>query len=124
MSVVQSPIHVLFCRIFRGTRQVRLQGFPPDLQDIQPCPSQVWNCDNIRLYPNCNWNNMVCTYNFFIGDRLWRTQTGKRAPFWGTSLIFTCDVGQCFIPPGVVQHITHYTQDINHNIPSDWVVHN
>ena len=40
---------------------------------------------------------MVCTYNLFMGDRLWRTQTGERAPFWCTALIFTCTGGQYFI---------------------------
>ena len=28
---------------------VKLQELPSDLQDIQPCPSKVWNCDNIYL---------------------------------------------------------------------------
>ena len=32
--------------------------------------------------------------------------------------------GQCFISPVVVHQITHYTQDLHHNIPCDWVIHN
>ena len=67
---------------------------------------------------------MVCTYRFFTGGRLWRTQTGERAPFWCISLIFTRNYGQCFIPPVVMHQITHYTQDLHYNIPSDWVIHN
>ena len=67
---------------------------------------------------------MVCTYNFFTGDRLWRTQNSERAPLWCTLLIFTCVDLKCFIPPVVVHQITHYTQCFHYTIPSDWVIHN
>ena len=67
---------------------------------------------------------MVCTYKFFTGDRLCRTQTGERSPLWCTSLIFAQAYGQFLIPPVMLRQINHYTQDIHYNIPSDWVVQN
>ena len=67
---------------------------------------------------------MVCTYKFFMVDRVWSTHTSERSQFLCTSLIFTHTDGQCFATPMVVQHITHYNQYLHYNIPSDWVVHN
>ena len=67
---------------------------------------------------------MVCTNKFFTSYRVWRTYTGERSQFWCTALIFTRSDGQCFIPPVVGHQITHYTQDLHYNIPSDWDVHN
>ena len=91
---------------------VKLQLVPPDLQGIQPRPSEVCNCNNIGFDPNGNWNKIVCTYKFFTCDRIWRTQTGDIAPLWCTALIFTCAGGQCFIPPVMVHQITHTTLNI------------
>ena len=54
---------------------------PEYLGDIQPRPSKVWNCDDIGFDPNGLWRKMVCTYKFFTGNRMWRTQTRDRAPF-------------------------------------------
>ena len=112
------------CQPKETSLQVKLQEVPPNLQDIQPRPTQVWNCDEIRFDLNGNWNKMVYTYKFFMGSMMWRTHTSERAPFWCTSLIFTRDDGQCFIPPVVVHQSTHYNQYPHDNIPSDWVVHN
>ena len=67
---------------------------------------------------------MVCTYKLLAGGRIWRTHTGERTQFWCTAIIFTRADGQCFIPPVVVHQRTHYTQDLNHNIHSDWLIHN
>ena len=103
---------------------VKIQEVPPNPQDIQSRPYKVWNYDKIWFDPNGNWNKIVCTYKFFTGGRLWRTHNGERAPFCCTALIFTRSDGQCFIPPVVVHRITHYTQDLHYNIPSDWVIHN
>ena len=36
---------------------------PPDLHQIQPRSTQVWNCDEIGLDPNGKWRKVVCTYN-------------------------------------------------------------
>ena len=101
-----------------------LQVVLHDLQDIRPRPLQVWNCDEIRFYPNGNCNNMVCTYNSFTGDRLWRTNTGDRAPFWCTALIFIHAGGQCFVPPVVVHQRTRYSEDLHYNTSRDWAIHN
>ena len=101
-----------------------LQVVLPKLQDIQNFPYQVWNCDNIGFDPNGKCNKMVCTYKFFTGDRLWRTQTGKRAPFWRTMIIFTRADVQCLLPPVVVQKSTKYTQYLYYNITCDRAIHN
>ena len=44
---------------------------------------------------------MVCTYNFFTGDRIWRRQTGEIAPLWGTTTIFIRADGHFLTPPSV-----------------------
>ena len=104
--------------------QLTEMNLPVNLQDIQPRPYQVWNCYDIGFDTDVNWRNIVCTYNFFMCDRVWRTQTDKIAPLWRTELIFTWAGGQSFIPPFMVHQITHYNQDIHwHNISSDWVLH-
>ena len=66
---------------------------------------------------------MICMYKFFTCDRLWRNQTGERAPFWFKALIFTCADGQCFVLPVAVHQRTHYTQYLHYNISSDWLIH-
>ena len=75
---------------------------PKDLKEIQPRPSQVWNCDDISFDPNRPWLRVVCTYKLFAGKRIWKSQTGERAPFWCTALIFTRAGDQCFMPPMIV----------------------
>ena len=40
---------------------------PPDLHQIQPIATQVWNCDKIGLDPNVKWRKVVCTYKYFKG---------------------------------------------------------
>ena len=67
---------------------------PEDLEDIQTQPPQVWNCDKIGFDPNGSWRKVVYNYKFFTGDRMWRTQTGERAPLWYTALISTRADGQ------------------------------
>ena len=34
---------------------------PPDLHQIQPRATQVWNCDEIGFDPNGKWRKVVCT---------------------------------------------------------------
>ena len=34
---------------------------PEDIKEIQPRPSQVWNCDEIGFGPNVSWIRVVCT---------------------------------------------------------------
>ena len=97
---------------------------PEDLKYIHPRPSQVWNHDKISFDPNGSWRKLVCTYKLFTGDKMWRTQTGERAPFWCTSLIFTRADGQCFIPHVIFHQAENYTQDIRYNILKDWVNQN
>ena len=43
---------------------------PKDLKEIQPRPSQVWNCDEIGFDTNGSWLRVVCTYKFFTGKRI------------------------------------------------------
>ena len=35
---------------------------PPELHQIQPRATQVWNCDEIGFDPNGKWRKIVCTY--------------------------------------------------------------
>ena len=96
---------------------------PKDLKEIQPCPSQVWNCDEIGFDPNGSWLKVVCTYKFFAGQCIWKSQTGERSPFWCTALIFIRADVQCFMSPMIVRQAENYTQDLHWNLPSDWRVH-
>ena len=32
---------------------------PPDLHQIQPRATKVWNCDEIGFYPNNKWHKVV-----------------------------------------------------------------
>ena len=50
--------------------------FPPNLHQIQPRETQVWNCDKIGLDPNGKWRKVVCTYKYFQGEIMWKVQTG------------------------------------------------
>ena len=93
-----------------------------DLKEIHPRPSQVCNCDDIGFDPNWSWIKVVCTYNLFTGQHIWKSQTGERDPFWCTALIFTRDDGQCFMPPMIPHQAANYTQDLHWNLPSDWLV--
>ena len=74
--------------------------------------------------PNGSWLRVVCTYKLFTGERIWKYQTGERPPFWCTALIFTRADGQCFMSPMIVHQSENYTQDLNWNLHSDWLVHN
>ena len=47
------------------------KSLPEDLKQIQPRPSQVWNCDEIGFDPNGSWLKVICTYKFFTGQRIW-----------------------------------------------------
>ena len=49
---------------------------PPDLHQIQPRATQVWNCDEIGFEPNGKWHKVVCTYKYFKSNRMWKAQTG------------------------------------------------
>ena len=50
---------------------------------------------------------MVRTYNLFVGEYICRSHIFERAQFWCTALICTHTNKQCFIPPLLVQQITH-----------------
>ena len=38
---------------------------PPNLHQIQPRATQVWDCNEIGFDPNSKWHKVVCTYKFF-----------------------------------------------------------
>ena len=81
---LKSPVSFSPPHLYQPTQlslPVKIHVVLPGLQDIQPLTLQVWNCDDIGFDLNGNWNNMVCTYKFFRGDRLWRTHTDERSPF-------------------------------------------
>jgi len=54
-----------------------LMQLPPDLEKIQPRPSQVWNCDEIGIDPNGKWTKIVCTYKYCVAEQIWKAQTGE-----------------------------------------------
>ena len=85
-----------------------LEEVPPDLQDIQPFPSQVWNFDEILFDLNRSWYNIVCTYKFLEADRICRGQMCEWAPFWCTALVRTRANEQYLIPPVQVHQSMHY----------------
>ena len=81
------------------------------------------NCDEIGFDPNSKWHKVVCNYKLFKGKIMWKVQTGERAPFCCTLLVFTRAYGQCFMPPVVVHQAKDYSQDLHHNITFDWTIH-
>ena len=97
----------------------KLMVIPKDLAEIQPRDSQTWNCDEIGLDPNGNWTKVVCTYKWCPREEMWKAQTGERAPFWVTLLLFTRADGQCFIPPIVIHQAPKLTAKHCLNILSD-----
>ena len=57
-------------------------------------------------------------------EKIWKSQTGERFLFWCTAMIFIRAYGQWFMPPLIVRQSENYTQDLQWNLPSDWLVHN
>ena len=84
-----------------------------DLEYIQPHTFQVWNYDMIGFYPNVSWIKLVSTYKLFTGDRMWRTHTTDREPYWCTALIFARAYGQCFMSPVIVHQAENCIQDLH-----------
>ena len=52
------------------TAMDELTIIPDDLSDIQPRPSQVWNCDEIGIDPNGKWSKVICTYKWCVTDQI------------------------------------------------------
>ena len=100
-----------------------LTVIPSDFADIQPRADQVWNCDEIGIDPNGNWNRVVCTRIWCELDQIWRTVEGEHAPFWVTLLFYTRADGQCFVPPTIVHQACEWTADLGIGVPDNWVVH-
>ena len=67
---------------------------PKDLKETQPHLYQVYSYDDIGFDPNGSRTRVVCTYKFFAGKRICKSQTGERATLLCTYLIFTIDDGQ------------------------------
>ena len=97
---------------------------PEHLKEIQPRPSQVWNCYDVGFDANGSWRTVVWTYKLFTEYRMWRTRIGERAPLLCTALIFTRFGGQCFMPPVIFYLAENYNQYLHYKIPKYWVVHN
>ena len=55
---------------------LKIMNIPSDLKNIQPRSMQVWKCDEIGFYTNVKWHKVICTYKFFLGERMWKLQTG------------------------------------------------
>jgi hypothetical protein len=101
----------------------KLQTIPDNFDDIQPRADQVWNCDEVGIDPNGNWFKIVCTFKWCMTEKIWKTQTGERAPFWCSFLFFSRADGQCFIAPTVIHQATEMTAGFLLNLPGNWVVH-
>ena len=67
---------------------------------------------------------MTCNYKLFMGDRVWRTQTGENHHSYAQRSYSPALMDSVLPSPVVVHQSTHYTQDLHSGIPSDWVVHN
>ena len=81
-----------------------LMTTPDNLQAIQPCDNQFWNCDEVGFDPNGKWYKVVCTYKWCNCSKIWKLQTNKRAPFWVTMLVFTRPDGQVSFAPPIIVH--------------------
>ena len=55
---------------------------PSELNKIQSRSMQVWYWDGIGFDTNGKCHKFIYTYKFFPGERMWKVQTGERAPFW------------------------------------------
>ena len=68
---------------------------------------------------------LISTDNiYFSGGRTRMIQTGKRAPFWCSSLELTMAYGKYFITHVTINKANEYTQELHHNIPSDCISQN
>lgn len=101
----------------------KLRTIPDDFAEIQPRADQVWNCDEVGIDPNGKWYKIVCTFKWCMTEKLWKTQTGERSPFWCSFLFFSRADGQCFIAPTVIHQGTELTADFLLNLPGNWIVH-
>ena len=77
---------------------------PKDLMNIMPRIDQVWNVDEIRLYPDGKWYRIVCTYKWYNVDRVLKTQEGEHELFWFTLIFLTGADGQYFISSTVIHN--------------------
>ena len=42
-----------------------MKSISSDLSIIKTRSNRLWDCDEIRFYPNVNWHKFFCTYKFF-----------------------------------------------------------
>ena len=96
---------------------------PSGINDIQPRATQVWNWDEFGFDTNVIWNKIICTYNLFQVERMWKVQTGYWAPFYCTLIVFTLSGGKCFMSPIIVHQDTDYTQYLHFNVRMEWKFH-
>ena len=85
-------------------------NIPSDLNVIQQISTKVCNCDAIGFDINGKWHKAICTYNYFLGEKMQKVQIGQRAPFWCTLLVFTRADRQCFMSPIIVNQENQYSQ--------------
>lgn len=85
----------------------------------EPDSDQVWNGDEVGFDPKGRWQQVLTSSR----NRVFRTTTGEKAPFWVSAWIWTRADGQCFIPPALVHQGSQLSEFHALNLPSDWVVH-
>ena len=95
---------------------------PSVVYNIQLILSQLWNCNEIRFETNGNWFKVVLNLNSHTSHKVRNTQTGQRAPFCCTLLVFTWSYDQLFLFLILIHYLDEYTQNLHNNIPYDWFV--
>ena len=100
-----------------------LTTIPDDLNEVQPRPDQIWNCDEVGMDPNGKFSKIVYTNKWGKTRKVWRTQDGEKAPFWCSFLFFTRADGQCFVPPTVIHQAVNLTMEHSMNLPGNWTTH-
>ena len=56
-------------------------------------------------------------------QRIFRTTTGEKAPFWVTAWLMTRADGQSFVPPAIIHQGSQLSEFHTLRIPSNWIVH-
>ena len=87
------------------TNLLQNMNIPTELNEILLRAAKVWNCDEIGLDSNGRWNKVICPYELFSGEEMWKVKTGEQAPLWCTLLVFTQSNEQCFMPPNIMHHL-------------------
>ena len=107
----------MFRRITKMYEAHRAAGV---LDGAEPDSDQVWNADEVGFDPKGRWQHVLTSSK---DQRIFRTTTGEKAPFWVTAWLMTRADGQCFVPPAIIHQGSQLSEFHTLGIPSDWIVH-